>query len=90
MIPVIKQTEKEIIGRNSMGEFIRVIATSEGHRIYHSDIGKEPCQLMSVMGVYVVLNDRGRPQLIAQDELLFILWAIDQLGGAKIPQAGGG
>jgi hypothetical protein len=87
MIPVIKQTEKEIIGRNSMGETIRVVAEADQCLIYHSDIGREPCKLMSLTGVYLVLNHRGRPQVIDQEEMLFILWAIDQLGENHAPLA---
>jgi hypothetical protein len=87
MIPVIKQTEKEIIARNSMGETIRVVTEGEKHLIYHSDIGPEPCRLMSLTGVFVVLNHRGRPLVIDQEEMLFILWAIDQLGEKHAPLA---
>ena len=81
MIPVIKQTDTEVVGQNTMGETIRVVAEGEQFLIYHSDIGCEPCRLMSLTGIFVVLNHRGRPQVIDQDEMLFILWAIDQLGG---------
>jgi hypothetical protein len=88
MIPVIKQTEKEIIGRNSIGETIRVATEGDNCVIYHSDIGPEPCRLMSLTGVFVVLNHRGRPQVIDQDEMLFILWAIDKLGQKHKPLAG--
>jgi len=88
MIPVIKQTKKDVIGRNSMGETIRVASEGDQCLIYHSDIGPEPCRLMSLTGVFVVLNHRGRPQVIDQDEMLFILWAIDQLGDKPTPLAG--
>jgi hypothetical protein len=88
MIPVIQQTENEVSGRNSLGETIRVVAESDQCLIYHSDIGREPCRLMSLTGVFMVLNYRGRPQVIDQDEMLFILWAIDQLGEKHAPLAG--
>jgi len=88
MIPVIKQTKNEVIGRNSMGETIRVVTEGDNHYIYHSDIGREPCRLMSLTGVFVVLNHRGRPQVIDQEEMLFILWAIDQLGEKPTPLVG--
>jgi hypothetical protein len=84
MIPVIKQTETEIVGRNSLGETIQVVAEGDKYPIYHSDIGPEPCRLMSLTGIFLVLNHRGRPQVIDQDEMLFILWAIDQLGGEPV------
>jgi hypothetical protein len=82
---VIKQTETEIVGKNSLGETIRVVAEGGKYAIYHSDIGREPCSLMNITGVYLVLNHRGRPQVIDQEEMLFILWAIDQLGGWPAP-----
>lgn len=89
MIPVIQQNEHEIIGRNSLGETIRVVNEGDHQSIYHSDIGWEPCRLMSLTGVFVVLNHRGRPQVIDPEEMLFILWAIDQLGGMHtLPQGG--
>lgn len=88
MIPLIKSTETEIVGRNSMGETIRVVAKGEKFLIFHSDIGQEPCHLMSMTGIYLVLNHRGRPQVIDQEEMLFILWAIDQLGNKQMPLAG--
>ena len=88
MIPVTKQTDQEIEAKNSMGETIRVVAEGEGCLIYHSDIGREPCRLMSLTGVFVVLNHRGRPQVIDQEEMLFILWAIDRLSGKTSAQTG--
>ncbi len=87
MIPVIKQTETEIVGKNSMGETIRVVAEGDQNLIYHSDIGPEPCRLMSLTGVYVVLNHRGRPQVTDQEEMTFILWAIDRLNENRVLRA---
>ena len=81
MIPVIQRTENKIVGKNSFDETIEVAAEGGKHPIYNSDIGPRPCRLMSVAGIYLVVDYRGRPQVIGQDEMLFILWAIDQLGG---------
>jgi len=84
MIPVIRRTETEIVGRNSMGETIRVVAEGGQYPIYHSDIGQEPCSLIGAAGLFLVLDPLGRPQVIGQDEMLFILWAIEQLGGGPV------
>lgn len=84
MIPVIRRTETEIAGKNSLGETIRVVAKDGKYSIYHSDIGPESCSLVGVAGIFLVLNHQGKPQVIGQDEMLFILWAIDQLGGGPV------
>jgi hypothetical protein len=81
MIPIIRQTESEIVGRNSYDETIRVVADSGKYAIYHSDIGPESCRLVNLPGIFLIVNKRGKPQVIDQEEMLFILWAIDQLGG---------
>ena len=84
MIPVIRQSEKEVVGLTCLGETIRVAARDDKYPIYHSDIGPDPCSLAGYLGVFMILDHRCKPLVMGQDEMLFILWAIDQLGGGPM------